>query len=175
MRHHNDGRTGASSTGTGLALVLALLAAAALAGCGGGNSPGDTAVTTAQAGRVQPLTAGTAAVDGEVSARPVDDATLFNWAQLQLPALFPAGASNQQLVFGGTTYTVRHYSGTDNYLGESDGRVFGYGAFTGYQLQSLGFTADYTCQAAPQNCQTRTGVALAWDGAGKAWNGSDWQ
>jgi hypothetical protein len=158
--------------------VLLLWAAVTLSACGGGaGNAADAAVTAqaAQTARVQPLAAGPAATDSEVSARPIDTATLFNWAQVQLPTLFPAGASNQQLVVGSTSYTIRYYPGTDNYLGVAGGQVYGFGAFTGYQLQGFGFTADYTCTAVPTNCQARTGVALAWDGAGNAWNGSDWQ
>jgi len=146
-----------------------LIAVLALAGCGGGD-----ATHAAAAPRAQAL-AGARPADAQAASQPIDTAALFDWAQRQYPGLFPPGATNQPFSYEGVTYTIRFYPGTGNYLGVSGGRVYGYGAFTGNQLQGFGLTADYTCSAAPQNCLPATGVALAWDGAGKAWDGSDWQ
>lgn len=147
------------------------LSAFALSGCGGGQ--GTDAAGAGPSSRVRALTE--SGVNALSSSRPIDTATLFDWAEVQFASLFPPGPVNDSLESGGTTYTIRYYGGTGNYLGVSDGRVYGYGPFTNFQLVSFGFTADFTCQAAPQNCLPPTGIAMAWDAAGPVWDGSDWQ
>lgn len=157
--------------GVARALPAVVLAVLTLTGCGGGQSsePG----IGGQGSRVRSLSdVPTSAVS---SAQPIDTATLFDWAERQFTSLFPPGPVNQALEAGGASYTIRFYGNTGNYLGVSDGRVYGFGPVTNFQLVSFGFTADFTCLAAPQNCLPPTGIAMTWDAAGPAWDGSDWQ
>tara|TARA_R110002167_G_scaffold30424_7_gene100621 strand:+ start:16598 stop:18703 length:2106 start_codon:yes stop_codon:yes gene_type:complete len=49
---------------------------------------------------------------------------LFNWAEYAYPQLFyPSGATTVVM----SEYMVRHYSGSENYLGVKQGTVYGYG------------------------------------------------
>ena len=164
----SDRRLRVSTRSVAASIVVSMLA---LAGCGGGQ--GTDAAGAGASSRVRALN--DPAVNALSSSRPIDTATLFDWAQVLFASLFPPGPVNDSLESGGTTYTIRYYAGTGNYLGVSDGRVYGYGPFTNFQLVSFGFTADFTCQAAPQNCLPPTGIAMAWDAAGPVWDGSDWQ
>ena len=161
---------GSAPRRAGLTMMSLLVSALLLTACGG-EGPTDARVAdSSPAARARAL-----AVEGDASSTPIDTATLFNWAERQYPSLFPQGPVNEPLVYDGTAYTIRYYASTGNYLAVSDGKVFGYGPFTGNQLQGFGFTADYTCSASPTNCKPATGVAMAWDSGGKAWDGSDWQ
>lgn len=71
---------------------------------------------------------------------------LFNWAEYAYPEIFyPAGAGTMLM----SDYMVRHYSGSDNYLGVSSGTLFGYGpAFSqmpdaGGDIRYVGKVAEF--------------------------------
>jgi hypothetical protein len=153
-----------------LAMATPLISTLVISACGGGSAGDARTASEATATQARAL-----AVGSDASSTPIDTATLFNWAEQQYPSLFPLGPVNQPLVYEGTAYIIRHYADTANYLAVSDGKVFGYGPFTSNQLQGFGFTADFTCAASPSSCKPATGVAMAWDVNGKAWDGSDWQ
>ena len=156
-------------------VIFALAATLMFTACGG-DGPGAQPSASLMAGTSRAFALGTSLnADAPPASRPIDTATLFDWAEVQYGALFPKGSVNQLLLHEGVNYTIRHYASTNNYLGVANGQVYGYGNFTNAQLQGFGFTADYTCSVAPKNCLLATGVALAWDSGTKSWDGSDWQ
>lgn len=130
------------------------LAIATLAACGGGES-------------TEPMQAQDAKRRALATPAAVPDATaLFNWAERSFPALFPAGPQNQSVTVDGKTYTIRHYAGTQNYLGVSGDEIYGLGPFTGNMLQSFGRLGDWSCEVLGQTCLSGTvASATAWAGA----------
>lgn len=118
--------------------AIALAATLTLAACGGGDSDESLqaqadAQADAQVKRARAL-----------AAQAINNDQLFQWAQLTYPSLFgsasPAVIAN--LAFEGKVFDVRDFR-NGNYLGVANGRAYGYGAFTNYQLVDYGAVQDF--------------------------------
>lgn len=116
--------------------VVALSALAALSACGGGASDPPSASAEAQPVRAKAL-----------ATQAISNDQLFQWAQRTYPDLFgtvpPAVIPNYP--FQGQLFDVRDYR-NGNYLGVSNGRAYGYGTFTNFQLVDFGAVQDYARQ-----------------------------
>lgn len=97
------------------------------------------------------LVAITAGMPAAVLAQSAEDSlranALFNWAEYAYPQIFyPAGADTMLM----SDYMVRHYSGSDNYLGVSAVTLYGYGpAFS--QMPDAGGDIRYVGKVAEFN------------------------
>jgi predicted small lipoprotein YifL len=148
-----------------LAVVLLLCS---LAGCGGGsNGLFEPDAATARRQSV--------AATEQQGIPALTTAQLFGWAEAQYPTLFPAGPGDVAIVYDGRPFTIRSYDTTRNYLGVSDGQIYGLGPFTNNVVHGFGFVADFTCTVAPQRCPPALGITLAWDTGAGNWDGGDWK
>jgi hypothetical protein len=135
-----------------LTVAASLLVVATLLGaCGGGSdtAPASAAQAPSRATAAAASPVGAAAATGPTITTP----QLLDWAQRQLPTLFPAGPASQSTSYLGATYTYRAYSlppATTNYLGvgNADGLVYALGPFNGNVLTSYGALGDFACEVA---------------------------
>lgn len=89
--------------------------------------------------RATVLVAITAGLSSTILAQSEEDVlranALFNWAEYAYPQIFyPSGATT--VVMSG--YLVRHYSGSENYLGVNAGTLYGYGPAFSQMLDTGG-------------------------------------
>lgn len=129
-------------------IVLAFAAAATLAACGGGADSPSQPLADSQPTRARAM-----------ATQAISNDQLFQWAQLTYPSLFgsatPAVIANYP--FQGLLFDVRDY-GNGNYLGVSNGKAYGYGNFTNFQLVDYGAVQDFAAQVCSVvNCGGGTG------------------
>jgi hypothetical protein len=144
---------------------VAVAALTLLAACGGG-SEAPTAVPQAvseMGRRMHALSASSNSPADELrknmemvslnATSTVSAKDLFDWAQYKFPDLFrTVSIPDTQFVYEGVTYTIRGFS-NGNYLGlTTDGKVFGLGPFTNFQLLGFGNAADYAAQVQADRC-----------------------
>lgn len=134
--------------GAGLALLLCSLAA-----CGGGHA--DDAPPTASPEQAFAARAATSSTPSDrlralsatapraATAAPITAVQLFLWAQATYPELFPDSPPLSTVNHMGRSYTVRAYV-NGNYLGVSEGQVYGLGPFTNGALESFGPLASFS-------------------------------
>lgn len=82
------------------------------------------------------------------SAQLLDEKALFNWAEVQFPAIFPGPQADMQ----GGGFVYRYYPSTQNAVGVSDGLVYALGPATSQQLQVIDTVASFQCLVYPQRC-----------------------
>ncbi len=92
---------------------------------------------------VQRLQSGTRGATGTLDA-----GALFDWAEQNVPALFPGHKGNLAL----PPYVLRYYPETQMYLGVAGGTVYALGPATAGALATLGKVADFNCTVFPGNC-----------------------
>lgn len=154
------------------AVLVVMFTSVVLIACGAGPSPTETLAARLAHGESQAANLGASlrlatgsalnaahgvsgaedgsAIAGRVRAAavaPLTASQLLDWVQLVAPSLFPPGAANQTLQVAGSSYTLRTYASTGNYLavGGTDNTVYGLGTFTNQALLSFGKLADFTC------------------------------
>ena len=121
----------------------------------------------------------TTAWPAETSTDYADGLALFSWAQYRFPSLFPSERSENLNLEG---YVVRHYLGSDNYIGIRNGSVYGFGsAFSDFEdvgngVRYIGPFANLKAEMSANGFQSTSGQglviteALAKDADG----GPDW-
>ncbi len=85
---------------------------------------------------------------GAPAGRQLTPGELFNYAEAQYPALFPAHAVNQSA----PPYTYRYYPATGHYLGVADQKVFLLGPASGGSVKQVGVLDDFYCAVQAQEC-----------------------
>jgi hypothetical protein len=126
-----------------------------LASCGGGSTPAaaifGNSTASADSGAAmraaqQPLRAGKLA-----AATPIDNASLFTWAQWHYPQYFPATQGFQTGTY--QIYSYRYYPSTGHYLATgTDGHAYVMGPATGYAILDVGAVSSFQCQVLPAGC-----------------------
>ena len=86
------------------------------------------------------------------SAQLLDEKAMFNWAEAQLPNIFPGPQADRQ----GGGFAYRYYPSTQNAVGVSDGLVYALGPVTNGQLQLIDTLASFQCLVYPQRCASAT-------------------
>ena len=84
-----------------------------------------------------------------VTAKMLDAAALMDWAQRQIPDVFPDQAST----VAADGFVYRYYPSTQNYIAvKSDGEVYVLGPVTANQLKAVGKLAVLSCAVYPEHC-----------------------
>jgi len=138
-----------------------ILSVAVLSGCGGGDAPATPKIPleTAATSHAEPVGV-LAAVKRAAMAAPkkvigdVDATSLFDWAEIIYPELFPVGPVN--LIAG--PYIYRYYLSNDLYLAVEGNQVLALGPATGNKILKLGALADFTCAIFPEVCLSPVAV-----------------
>lgn len=143
---------------------VAVAALTLLAACGGGEAPSAVPKAVSDMGqRMHTLSAGSGSVADDLrrnmemaslnSTTAVSAKDLFDWAQYKFPDLFrTVSIPDTPFVYEGVTYTIRGFA-NGNYLGlTQDGRIFGLGPFTNFQLVGFGNAADFAAQVQADRC-----------------------
>ena len=163
-----------------LAAVILCTLLAACGGGGDGENPSSAPTQFLSEVRLQALAAPAASGSSAVTAASITTATtattavtadmVLDWAEFKLPGLFPKATAQRfpAVVFEGTTYNVRAYSGTwgTRYLGITpDGRVFGLGDFTNNALQGFETVAFWAGQVLADACASGSSACVTGFGS----------
>lgn len=143
---------------------VAVAALTLLAACGGGEAPSAVPKGVSDMGqRMHALSAAPGSVADDLrrnmemaslnTTTAVSAKDLFDWAQYKFPDLFrTVSIPDMPFVYQGVTYTIRGFA-NGSYLGlTQDGKVFGLGPFTNFQLVAFGNAADYAAQVQADRC-----------------------
>ncbi len=83
------------------------------------------------------------------SAQLLDANALLDWAELTFPTLFTSREKTQQT----GSYSYRHYAGSGNALGVSDGIVYAVGPVTDKKLVAVDTLVAFQCLVYPDRCK----------------------